>query len=122
METQHLYDLSFLKVIAKGNEDFIKSLCHVFITDAPATVKIIQDAYAVNDLDTVGKMAHKMKSTIDTMGIASLKEPIRSLEKNAKQQITVETIAGLIEEVDSVIREAIAQLHKEYDLSNINPI
>ncbi|MBN9299555.1 MAG: Hpt domain-containing protein [Filimonas sp.] len=116
MDTQHIYDLSFLKEIAKGNMDFIKSLCHVFMTDAPATIQIIRNAYTVNDLDTVGKMAHKMKSTIDSMGMVSIKETIRTLEKNAKQQENIEMIPRLIDQVDATIQEAIMQLKKEYNL------
>ena len=86
------------------------------MTDATATIKIIRNAYAANDLDTVGKMAHKMKSSIDSMGIVSIKETIRSLEKNAKHQENVEMIPRLIDQVDATIQEAIMQLRKEYNL------
>jgi HPt (histidine-containing phosphotransfer) domain-containing protein len=63
--------------------------------------------------DQVGKTAHKLKSTIDSMGIKSLRQEIRTVEANAKQKEDLEAVPALIGTIDSVIRECIIQLQAE---------
>ncbi len=42
----------------------------------------------------VGKLAHKLKSTIDSMGISSLKDTIRQIEQSGKKRRAYRANAG----------------------------
>jgi uncharacterized protein YdhG (YjbR/CyaY superfamily) len=58
-------------------------------------------------------MAHKLKSTVDSMGIQSIREDIRSIEANAKQQVSLHEIPSLVNKIETVISRCVEQLRSE---------
>jgi hypothetical protein len=79
-----LYDLTMIRSVSGGDEAFIKKMILLFIETVPQNVKELVDATASKNWEQVAKMAHKLKSTIDSMGIRSLHSQIRSVEQQAK--------------------------------------
>ena len=76
-----LYDLSYLKKLSRGDDAFEQEMIQVFIDIAKVEGKNIQEAYENKDLTAINKIAHKIKPSIDQMGIHSLKDEIREIEK-----------------------------------------
>jgi len=105
-----LYNLSKLQSIAKGNQAFIDKMTNLFIEQGPASVKEMKAAFALNDFSKVGAIAHRMKPSIDNMGIVSLKEVIRSVEKNAADQLTAAEIKDVINNIEDVINKVVVDL------------
>ena len=105
-----LYDLSKLEQIAKGNQAFIDKMILLFIDQTPKSVLELKAAYAVGDYDKIKALAHRMKPSIDTMGIAILRNEIRDIEKNAANYKASERLNGLITKVADVIEEVINDL------------
>jgi hypothetical protein len=62
---------------------------------------------------SLGAVAHKIKPSIDTMGIDLLREDIRTLEKNGKDSINLEEIPGLMSKVELVINRIFEQIREE---------
>jgi PAS domain S-box-containing protein len=108
-----LYDLSMVQSVSGGDEGFIKKMVALFIETVPQNVQDLKKALQEENWDQVGKTAHKLKSTIDSMGIKSLRQEIRTVEANAKQKESLEEVPVLIGTIDSVIRECIVQLQAE---------
>jgi len=103
-----LYDLTQLKEISGGDEGFIESILETFKTDMPQMLSELKRAYQNGDLAEVGKKAHKMKSSIDFMGITSIKETIRNIERQGKEEVDEsleEDIATVGQVLESVLRE-----------------
>jgi HPt (histidine-containing phosphotransfer) domain-containing protein len=73
----------------------------------------LKNAVQAENWELVGKTAHKLKSTIDSMGIKSIRQEIRTVEANARQQESLQEIPALVTNIDSVIRECIGQLQTE---------
>jgi response regulator RpfG family c-di-GMP phosphodiesterase len=109
-----LYDLTLVNELARGNQEFIMNLAKIFIQTVPPTSKEMVEACRQEKWEQVGKLAHKLKSTIDTMNIASLKDDIRVIEKNGKDQNNLETVRQLVAKTDSVITEVARQLQAEF--------
>ncbi|MFY7651593.1 MAG: hypothetical protein ACOVQE_02775, partial [Chitinophagaceae bacterium] len=68
------------------------------------------------DWDLTGKMAHRMKPSIDGMGIYALKEVIRTIERNAKEKNNVSAIPGLFEKVNNHLQKVLEQLKIDFNL------
>lgn len=113
---EKLYDLSLVSELARGNAEFIMNLAKIFIDTVPPTSKEMSEACAQRKWEQVGKLAHKLKSTIDTMCINSLKEDIRVIEKGGKDQSNLDILPGLVEKADGIIRRAAEQLKAEFNL------
>lgn len=111
-----LYDLSLVNDLAEGNQDFIKSLVQIFIDTIPANSKEMIAAINNEEWEAAGKLAHKLKSTIDTMQIVSIKEDIRFVELNGKNKTNTNEVAIVAKKIDDVIAEATAQLKLAFDI------
>jgi PAS domain S-box-containing protein len=108
-----LYDLSMVQSVSGGDEGFIKKMVALFIETVPQNLDELIKAVQSENWDQVGKTAHKLKSTVDSMGIKSIRQEIRSVEANAKAKTQLEEIPTLVEKIGSVIHECIGQLQAE---------
>jgi PAS domain S-box-containing protein len=108
-----LYDLTMVQSVSGGDEGFIKKMVALFIETVPQNVQDLKKALQEENWEQVGKTAHKLKSTIDSMGIKSIRQEIRDVEANAKQLESLQTIPSLVTTIDTVIRECIGQLQAE---------
>lgn len=104
------YDLTQLKSIAKGNEQFVRQMLEVFIHQGPETVKLIKQSYENNEMEQVKKLAHKLKPSIDMMGIQAITGDIRTIESKALEMGKHADLWALIEKVDTVIADVVDQL------------
>lgn len=111
-----LYDLTMVHGIAGGDESFVKRMLQLFLDTMPQTLTEIQQQTEQQNWLQVSKQAHKMKSTIDSMGIASLKEIIREIEQNGKKGEQTELIPAQVGFVETVMRACMAQVKKDYAL------
>ena len=108
-----LYDLSMVRSVSGGDDEFIKKMVLLFIETVPQNVDELNKALKNENWDQVSKMAHKLKSTIDSMGIISLKTDIRTVEANAKQKESLQLLPSLASKIEMVINDCIKQLNEE---------
>ena len=64
-----LINLSYLKEISNGNDEFIIELIDIFFEQIPEYQILLQDLYEKEDWLNIGKIAHKAKSSILMMGL-----------------------------------------------------
>jgi len=107
------YDLTKLKAIGKGNDSFINKMLHLFIKQGPLTINEIKQAYEINDFEKIKKLAHRLKPSIDNMGIVSITAAIRDMEKNAIAYGKSDQLYTLINQVETVVETVIGEI-KEY--------
>jgi CheY-like chemotaxis protein/HPt (histidine-containing phosphotransfer) domain-containing protein len=108
----NLYDLSMIHSVSGGDMAFIKKMVLLFIETVPQNVQELVDATGRKNWEQVSKMAHKLKSTIDSMGIRSIHDQIRAVEMNAKNQEQLERMPDMVRQVESVVSVCIQQLQK----------
>ena len=114
--SEKLYELSMIEAISGGDTEFVNTMLHLFIETMPQTMNDLKQHTIAGEWEMMGKTAHKMKSTIDSMGIVSLKQDIRTLEMNGKQQLDLENIPAMVDHVITVLDQTILQLKKDFDL------
>ncbi len=113
---EKLYDLKLVNELARNNEDFVRSLVQLFLDTVPVTSKEMVESSNQQNWEQTGKLAHKLKSTIDTMLITSIKEDIRSIEMSGKQKKNLESIPALVKKVDFVIGQTAQQLKADFGI------
>jgi hypothetical protein len=74
---EKLYDLSMVDDIAGGDKSFTQRMLQLFLDTVPATLADIKSACDKSEWPALSKHAHKLKSTIDSLNIHSLKQDIR---------------------------------------------
>ncbi len=115
LTAEKLYDLSAIRTISRGNEGFVVKMVNMFIDQTPGQVAEMQARCHHSDFKGMAAIAHKIKPSIDNMGIVSLKAPIREIERIGKLGVGDESIPQLLETVASYISKVIDTLHTEFE-------
>ncbi|MBL7701504.1 MAG: response regulator [Ferruginibacter sp.] len=108
-----LYNLTKLTDIAKGNENFITKMLQLFVEQVPASVKEMKQALAASDLSTVKSIAHRIKPSIDSLGIDCIKEDIRNIEIRAAALLADGQLEKLISKLDTVVSEVVLDVENK---------
>ena len=108
-----LYDLTMIRSVSGGDPVFIKKMILLFIETVPQNVKELVDATDTQNWEQVSKMAHKLKSTVDSMGIKAIHGDIRKVEADAKARTNLDHLPYMVKQVETVVSLCIRQLHKE---------
>jgi CheY-like chemotaxis protein/HPt (histidine-containing phosphotransfer) domain-containing protein len=111
-----VYDMGHLNDLFDNNRDLIISLVKIFIETLPETCTEILNHLANGNIEDVGKLAHKIKPSLDSMHMHSIKNDIRNIELFAKQKINLNDIPSLCHKVIGTIEIAVIQLKKEFEL------
>jgi HPt (histidine-containing phosphotransfer) domain-containing protein len=91
----------------------MKKMILLFIETVPQNVQEMVVASQNSNWEQTAKMAHKLKSTVDSMGIKTIHDDIRLVESNAKQQKELDQIPSLVNRIERVIDRCILQLKAE---------
>jgi len=116
LRKEPLYELSKLEKISQGNTFFVEKMVRLFIDHIPSSVREIEKAAKENKFDTVRAVAHKIKPTIDNMGISSIYTVVREIEKYAADTDSVETLFANIVTLKEVIGAVAEQLQAHKSL------
>jgi CheY-like chemotaxis protein len=111
--SEKLYDLSMVEAISGGDKSFIQRMLQLFLDTVPATLADIRSTCDKGEWAALSKHAHKLKSTIDSMNIASLKPVIREIESKSKIANDVASIPALVQKLLDVMENVMAQVKKE---------
>jgi CheY-like chemotaxis protein len=108
--TSKLYDLTMIQSVSGGDEEFIKKMISLFIETVPPSMQELIKSVEEKNWEQTGKLAHKLKSTIDSMGIKSIRDEIRKVESLAKEKSHLDQIPPLASHIDKVIHHCVEQL------------
>ena len=112
-DNNKLYDLTMIRSVSGGDEAFIKKMILLFIETVPQNVQELVDATGNKNWEQVAKMAHKLKSTIDSMGIRSSSRANPRVEKQAKKGELLDQMPAMVSQVERVVSLCIQQLRCE---------
>ena len=109
-EDNKLFDLSRLIKMSNNNNEFIIRMVNLFIENTSIMIDQLASAQQESDFEKVKAVAHKLKSSVDIICIASTKEMVVFIEQESlsenKSPVFNETFAKLLE----VLIKTIVQL------------
>jgi HPt (histidine-containing phosphotransfer) domain-containing protein len=103
--TKHV-DLTELNKVADGDEEFMKETISLLLVEIPENLKNINEYVSNNDIVSLKKIVHKMKSSFMLIGMKELWPVIGVIEKSDSP----ETILGQVPEFVTICQEAIEEL------------
>ncbi|MBL7835730.1 MAG: PAS domain S-box protein [Cyclobacteriaceae bacterium] len=104
---QKLYNLTKLEQISHGDRQFLRKILTIFCTDMPPMLNQIRKSIQTSDVATLRSVSHQMKPTLENLGIDTLYDVIRSLEKTT--QVNTET-HELSEKLNEVLSEVLTDV------------
>ncbi|TDW47729.1 phospho-acceptor domain-containing protein [Flavobacterium sp. 270] len=89
-------DLSFLDEMSCGDVNFMREMISLFVEKIPNDTAQLDEAFKNNDTDTVQKIAHNMRSSLDMFLLDDLSKCLIIIEEEARSgHFTTETVNSL---------------------------
>lgn len=105
-----LYDLSKLEAISKGNKQFTNKMIQIFIDQTPKSVYELKEAYEKGNYEKVKALAHRIKPSVNTMGIDTLKNDLSEIEDSILLLKSSKQMDKLIYKLETVINNVVVSL------------
>jgi PAS domain S-box-containing protein len=103
-ERENLYDLSQIQEFSRGNQEFVKKMVQLFLSTSAEALTQFREYQQAKNWEEVSALAHKMKASIDNMGISSLKTEIREVETLGRSLVVNEVrMKELLDYVEGVL-------------------
>jgi PAS domain S-box-containing protein len=116
---QEGYDLTNIKILSRGNDSFVAKMIHIFIAQTTETLQKIDRAFESGDLLEVSRLVHKVKPSIESIGIKAVLNEVKALEIMAKENNTgnLKDCIQLYKPVKKHLLLVIEKLKKVFDMS-----
>ncbi len=114
---QKLTNLTFLNEMSGGNAEFIREFLTLFLNNIPLSVNELEEGLKARDYEKIRTSAHKMKPSLNYVGLKDTYETVANLEKYAKEQIHLEDFPEMITKISDAC--AIACIELENDLKHV---
>ena len=85
-------------------------MLQIFITTTPELIEDIKYNFKTKNFETLQKVAHSMKPSIDNLGILSLKKEIRELENYQNPKQDFDKYTKLVKKVCAVMQEVVREV------------
>lgn len=105
-------NVELLLEISDGNKELITDLADMYLTQAPKFEQQLDELYQNNDFESLGKLAHKIKGSVSTLGMKDLAAMLKELETDAKQGVNQENFPELINYYKITSKEATNELNE----------
>jgi len=109
-----VYDLSGLQALSNGNQGFVVKIIDLFIDQAQASLEQFALAKKENNFAVIKSLAHKIKPSFESLGVAGFKEVLDKIEMLATKNEPSQELCGLLNEMDHSLRELVSTLQKDF--------
>lgn len=112
---ERIYNLNSITILSRGNHDFVIKMINIFLFQATDTVEKMEKAISSNDFHEVGRLIHKIRPSVEGMGVLSIMGELKLIEKVCKEAVENDLISTLFSKIKSTLLLAVIQLNK-YEL------
>ena len=71
--------------MSRGNDEFVVKMVGIFVEQTIATIEKIVAALESNDFLEISRLIHKIRPSINKMGVPSIQNEMKTLTKNSKR-------------------------------------
>jgi HPt (histidine-containing phosphotransfer) domain-containing protein len=90
-------DLSYLREMSGGNRELILEMIGIFKEQVVEFSQEMDKLMNNKDYESLGKLAHKAKSSVSIMGMQDLAKDLKNLENLAKDGKKINSYAGIVQ-------------------------
>ena len=109
-----LYELANVRQLVRHDEAIVRRLAWAFIETTPAILAALDEALTQGNWEAVGDAAHHLKSSLDGLGVSSLKAVIREVEAYGNTSPDPTHAARQVALVRSTTEQVMAALRQEF--------
>jgi HPt (histidine-containing phosphotransfer) domain-containing protein len=110
------YNLAKVYALSDNDPEFVNEILNLFVTEVPEDLIQIGEGIKKKDHKHAYAFAHKLKPTLDLLGLNVAFEEILQIEAWTKTEGKKKEIIETYKSVKSQVKDAIKELKKDFDL------
>ena len=110
------YNLSKVYALSDNDPEFVNEILNLFVSDVPEDLAKIGEGIKSKDYKQAYAFAHKLKPTLDLLGLNVAFEEILQIEAWTKSEGKKKEIIETYKSVKSQVKDAIKEIRKDFDL------
>lgn len=110
------YNLSKVYALSDNDPEFVNEILTLFVTEVPEDLAQIKEGIKKKDHKHAYAYAHKIKPTLDLLGMNMAFEEILQVEAWTKIEGKRKDIDHTFDSIKTQIKEAIKEIKKDFDL------
>ena len=110
------YNLSKVYALSDNDPEFVNEILTLFVTEVPDDLAQIKEGIKKKDHKHAYAYAHKIKPTLDLLGMNVAFEEILQVEAWTKIEGRRRDIDHTFDSIKTQIKEAIKEIKKDFDL------
>ncbi|HOD10461.1 MAG TPA: histidine kinase [Flavobacterium sp.] len=110
------YNLSKVYALSDNDPEFVMQIITLFVTEVPQDMTQIDLGIKTKDHKLAYSYAHKIKPTLDLLGMNVAFEEILQVEAWTKREGKRKEIVDTFKSIENQVEKAIKEIKKDYDL------
>jgi HPt (histidine-containing phosphotransfer) domain-containing protein len=103
-------DLSYLREMSGGNKELVLEMISIFNSQVIEFGQTMDQLLASGQFESLGKLAHKAKSSVSILGMEHLAQQLKNLENSTREGKDRDTYAAIVAEFKQETTEAVREL------------
>ena len=110
------YNLAKVYAISDDDKDFVLQIVNLFVEEVPSDVQQIKLGIKAKDYAQAYGFAHKIKPTLDLLGMEAAHEEILQIEQWTKNQGKKKEIKEIYKSLSERVDSALAEIKKDFSI------
>ena len=110
------YDLSKVYALSDNDPEFVNQIITLFVTEVPLDLIQLKLGIKTKDYKLAYSYAHKIKPSLDLLGMNMAFEEILQIEAWTKSEGKRKEIQATFDSVESQVEKAIKEISKDFPL------
>ncbi|WP_298394314.1 Hpt domain-containing protein [Flavobacterium sp.] len=110
------YNLSKVYALSDNDPEFVMQIIELFVTEVPQDLKQIEAGIKDKDHKQAYAYAHKIKPTLDLLGMTIAYEEILQVEAWTRAEGKRKEIEATFESIQDQIDKAIKEIKKDFEI------
>lgn len=110
------YNLSKVYEISENDNDFALQIVSLFLEEVPVEIKSMKDAIELKDYTRAYASAHKIKPTLDLLGMDMAYDDNMMVMTWTKQEGKRKEIKDVFKSLRNRVEEAVVEIKKDFNL------
>jgi len=107
------YNLQKLEKMMGGNKEHVRQMVQMFVQETPALIDEMRQAQTASDITSLGKLAHKVKSSLDILDLQKLAKAARQIEKIARESSNDQDVSSLVDAFVQEIQQVVDSIQHD---------
>lgn len=110
------YNLSKVYALSENDPEFVQQIVTLFVEEVPEDLKKIKEGIDTKNHQLAYSYAHKIKPTLDLIGLNIAFEEILQVEAWTKAEGKKKDIIETFKSIKKRVKEAVKEIKKDFDL------